>query len=187
MSDYDYQITFSDNDRNPKNRFFGVFCHANEVDNSWGCNLSFSCGLIFLSIFIGLGALSDIIFFRSVFTSIRWFNFFHFMFFMRILSDLLVIIGIIYAILSICKINFKFATVAYYCIIISFLIDLSFTIYIIVLLIFYNFWSLINYRIIVWAIDGAIMFLFCWFSFCNMVVIGRKSRQLTSVNNFYSS
>ena len=33
----DYQITLEEeNKRNPKNRFLGLFCHASEIDITWG-------------------------------------------------------------------------------------------------------------------------------------------------------
>ena len=54
------QTKANENLRNPKNRFLGLFCHANEVDNSWGCDWSFATGVIIFSIVIGTASLADI-------------------------------------------------------------------------------------------------------------------------------
>ena len=60
--DDNYQKAEQENLRNPKNRFLGLFCHAREVDNSWGCNWSFPTGVIIFSIVIGIASFADIYF-----------------------------------------------------------------------------------------------------------------------------
>ena len=42
------------NKRSPKNRFLLLFCHAESVDDHWGCNWTFQCGVIMAGILIGL-------------------------------------------------------------------------------------------------------------------------------------
>ena len=58
MDDYQKQ-EMEENQRNPKNRFLGLFCHANQVDSSWGYNWPFWCGVLMFSIVIGLISILD--------------------------------------------------------------------------------------------------------------------------------
>ena len=183
----DYQITFAEeqNLRNPKNRFLGCFCHANEVDDTWGCGLSFSCGIIFLSIFIGIGAFTDIPSISSInYTIIRWywFNWFTFFIILRILSDIFAIVGIVFALVSICQSNYKRAVIGYYCFIVTLVINTVFSL----VFVYYTFkyYNYVRFRLFAWVLDEFFLILFCWFLFCNMVVIGRTNRQNAASNSF---
>ena len=59
MSTEDYQRAQEENLRSPKNRFLGIFCHANEVNDHWGPNWSFGCGVIFFSVLVGIWTIFD--------------------------------------------------------------------------------------------------------------------------------
>ena len=52
-NNYANQQEIEENRRNPKNRFLGLFCHASDVDDHWGFNWSFKCGVFVFSILIG--------------------------------------------------------------------------------------------------------------------------------------
>ena len=45
MADYQPATAEEENRRNPKNRFMFLFCHASEVDQSWGKNGLLDVGL----------------------------------------------------------------------------------------------------------------------------------------------
>ena len=182
----DYQITFKEeeNKRNPKNRFLGLFCHANEVDNTWGCKCPFSVGVAILSVIIGLTSISDIPSFKTIWHALYWFNLFSIMIIVRIFSDFLAIFGIVEALISICQFNFRTSVIAYYSLVLSFLINTIFSIYIIIIIFDSGYRKILTFRFIPWIVEEFFYFLFCWFLFCNMVIIGRRNRQKTAANNF---
>ena len=174
-------------DRNPNNKFFGCLTHADQVNDTWGCGLSFSCGIIVLSILIGFSAIYDIFALPPIFRSYYFrFNLFYIVILLRILSDFITIAGIIYAYISICNSDYKKSLIAYYCLMVSFIIDVSFSIYItIIYIFFYNSYFYHNSMnigtFISWIIDVLIFYLFVWFLFCNSVVIKRKGQG--TINN----
>ena len=181
----DYQITFAEeqNLRNPKNRFFGCFCHANEVNDTWGCGLSFSCGIIFLSIILGAGFIYDIPSISSIsYTLLYWFSWFTFFIMLRIIADVFAIVGIVFALVSICQSNYKRSVIAYYCLMVTLVINTVFSI----VFVYYTFsyYRYVQLRIFAWLLDEFLLILFCWFLFCNMVVIGRTNRQNAASNSF---
>ena len=183
----DYQITFAEeqNLRNPKNRFLGCFCHANEVDDTWGCGLSFSCGIIFFSILVGLGVIYDYPIISGIqYKVLRWywFNWLTFFIILRVISDVFAVVGIVYALVSICGTNYKRAVIAYYCFIVTLVINTVYSIAFIFLT--FKYYLYVGLIIFGWVIDEFFLILFCWFLFCNMVVIGRKNRQNASTTNF---
>ena len=175
-------------DRNPNNKFFGCLTHADQVNDSWGCGLSFSCGIIVLSIFIGFSSLYDIYAIPPIFRTYYFrLNFFYIMILLRILSDFITITGIIFAYISICNSDYKKSLIAYYCMMVSFIIDVLFAIFIIVIYIFFNHYYYITLSAFLsWLIDGFIFYLFVWFLFCNSVVIKRKKEGSMNNNNFLS-
>ena len=180
----DYQATAQEeNMRNPKNRFFGLFCHANEVDNSWGMNWPFWCGVLIFGIVIGLMTLLDMgSIFTTFFGNVRgWFLFW---FIIRCISDFIALIGIVFAALSIMSNNFTRATIAYYAMILSFVCNTAFCVYCIFRIFDGSFWRATTYRFVVWLVNEFVLFLFCWILFCNMVVIGRKNREQAAANTF---
>ena len=186
MYDNDYQITLEEenNLRNPKNRFLGLFCHAREVDTTWGCKCPFWVGIVIFSFIIGGGAISDIPSIRSISRILIWIDLFTIFIILRITSDLFTIIGIIYAIFSICRSHYRASIIAYYCLVVTFVINTLFFIYI-VFIIFYSYYrTRLAFRILGWGLDYFCLLLFCWFLFCNMVNIGRRNRQQTAANSF---
>ena len=179
-------------DRNPNNKFFGCLTHSDQVNDTWGCGFSFSCGIIILSIFIGIAALKDIYALPFIFRNynFRW-NFFYIMILLRILSDFITLTGIIFAYISICKKDYRKSLIAYYCLMVSFLINVSFSIYITIIYIFYysNYFhnnSLHVGTFISWLIDVFIFYLFVWFLFCHSVVIKRHNQGGMNNINFLS-
>ena len=185
MSSQDYLSAEVENRRNPKNRFLGLFCHASQVDDHWGFNWSFACGVVIFSIVFGIWTIFDIISMGKVLRFSYWTGgWFPFFCVVRFISDFCAIIAIIFAMISISRTNFKMATVAYYLLILSFVLDILFLIDCIVNFFNGRFWINVNYRIIVWLLNIFVLFLFCWILFCNMVDIGRKIRANAGANQF---
>ena len=181
----DYQITLEEeNRRNPKNRFLGLFCHASEVDTTWGCKCPFWVGVVLLSIIVGIEAIVDIPIIKAIFFLLTWINFFTIFIILRIISDICAIIGIGYAIYSICCSHYKASIIAYYCLVATFAINTFFAIFMIVILFYGKYRGGVSFRILSWAFDYFFLLLFCWFLFCNMVNIGRINRQQTAANSF---
>ena len=99
MSDYTAANGAETADRNPKNRFFGLFCHANQVSDSWGLNWPFYCGVIMFSIVIGIMTLFDVsVIFTKFFDQTK--DWFLLWFIIRFISDLIALIGIVFAIIG---------------------------------------------------------------------------------------
>ena len=183
MTEYQNAREIEENQRSPKNRFLGLFCHASEVNNSWGMNWPFSCGVILFSIVIGLMTIFDI---SAIFTTFfrsqhGWFLFW---FVIRFFSDLLALIAIVLATMSIIQTNFSRATIAYYTLIVSLICNTFFCGYCIFRIFDGAFWRATTYRLIIWLLNEFIIFIFCWILFCNMVDIGRKNREKAAANAF---
>ena len=105
-----------ENLQNPKNRFLGLFCHANEVDNSWGCNWSFTTGVVIFSIICGLSSLCDVYYIAGdkFFEKAEGHPVYKFFFFIQILSDLCCLISIGIACFSINRNSYTYSIVSYY-------------------------------------------------------------------------
>ena len=180
MDDYQKQ-EMEENQRNPKNRFLGLFCHANQVDSSWGYNWPFWCGVLMFSIVIGLISILDFSFSYKLINSFRsrggWIVFF---FILRIISDVITIIGIILAAVSIVQTSFQKATIAYYTGCLSFIINIAVFIFGLFKILFYSY----GYFVLIWGFSDFVLLLFLWILFCNMVDIGRKVRQAVGANSF---
>ena len=176
MSDYNNANSAETTDRSPKNRFLGLFCHANQVGESWGWNWPFYCGVIMFSIFIGIMTLFDV---SAIFTDLfkdadGWLLFW---IIMRFISDLIALIGIIFAIISIVQKSFMKATIGYYVMVLSLVINTAFCIYCIFSVFDKEFWEDTTYRLVIWLFNEFCLFLFCWILFCNMVDIGRANKR----------
>ena len=173
MDDYQKQ-EMEENQRNPKNRFLGLFCHANQVDNSWGMNWPFWCGVLMFGIIIGIISIYDffgcISLIRDIEFTTSWRNFFYVL---RILSNIIAIVGISFAALSIVQTSFQKATIAYYTLIVSFLLNTIFCIFSLFSIFITRYW----YNVILWFFCDFILLIFLWILFCNMVDIGRKIKQ----------
>ena len=182
---YENNFAQEENLRNPKNRFLGLFCHANEVDNGWAGGCPFWVGVVILSIIVGISAFSDIPSLVTIGSILSWFNTFAFMVTLRIVSDIFCLVGIIYALLSICRQNYDNAVYAYYCMIVTFVINTIFFVYLFYVIFKSYHRRRIKLRYISWFGDEFILVLFCWFLFCNMVVIGRRNRQQNLASNSF--
>ena len=178
---YDYQNTNDRRQNHPKNRFLFCCCYANEVDDTWGCGCPFWVGVVILSIIEGCFAISDIPLIITL-NYLPWFTWFTFMIFLRSLSSFIALIGIVYALTSICQSNYKHSVIAYYCLFVTFVINTVFSLYCIVII--FKYLNKVKFRLLAWLTDEFLMILFCWFLFCNMVVIGRKNRQQQT--NYFS-
>ena len=173
MSD-DYKRAEQENLTNPKNRFLFLFCHAKEVDNSWGCNWSFSTGVVMFSIVMGLAAFFDVYYlaesqaFKDATTGLKvWFV-------VKVLSDFISLVGIAIACFAVTRQNLKFSIVSYYVVVLSFILNTLFLCSCFYLM-FYN--PLILLFFIPWGVYEFGLILFCWILFCNQVYLGRKQRE----------
>ena len=125
------QTKANENLRNPKNRFLGLFCHANEVDNSWGCDWSFATGVVLFSIICGFASLWDIYYIArdKFFERATYHTVYKIFFFFKLVSDLVCLIGIGMACFSINRDNHTYAIVSYYVMVLSFLLHSIYLIY----------------------------------------------------------
>ena len=170
------------NRRSPKNRFLLLFCHAESVDDHWGCNWTFQCGVIMAGILIGVWTIFDIATLSRLLAKNLFSKWFTFWCGMRFISDLFAIIAIVMSIISISKINFKLATISYYTLMVSLFINTAFVIYCITCIFDSYFWSYTTYQIIIWILNEFVLVIGDWILFCNMVDIGRKIRKALSSN-----
>ena len=173
--DYQAAQAQQENQRNPKNRFLLFFCHANDVDNTWGHNWPFSLGVFLFSAITFLVIIYDI--------SARASGYIHYgrgfvigFYILKLVSDFIALIGICMAIYSICKTSFKYATISYYIIALVFAIHTIFIIYCIYAMFTGEYFSCTRISIIIWALEEFDLLIFAWILFCNMVDIGRKIR-----------
>ena len=172
--DDDYQKAQRENMTNPKNRFLGLFCHAKEIDNSWGCDWSFSCGVILFSFIIGIGAFYDIyVIARENFFSIDD-GILKFFIVLKIISDFISFVGIGISCFAVHKENLTYSIVSYYVIVLSFLLHTIFLIY--CLFGIFSHFKKIGLLIIPWGVLEFCLLLFCWILFANQVYIGRQRR-----------
>ncbi len=181
MEGNDYAV--QENRRNPKNRFLGLFCHASDVDKEWGFHWSFKCGVFVFSIFIGAWTIFDAISISNVLRRIYsgWFIFWCII---RFFSDLVAIVAIIIALMSIFQSSFGKATTAYYLLMLSLVFNTAFIIYCIIKLFSAEFWRATGFRLIIWMLNEFVILIFDWILFCNMVDIGRKNREAMGSNPF---
>ena len=174
--DEDYQRREQENLTNPKNRFLGLFCHAKEIDNSWGCGWSFGTGVILFSFVIGIASLMDIYYIaeKQIFSEDDVSGFFKFMLVVKIISDFISFTGIGIACYAVNKENHTYSIVCYYVIVLSFLLNSLFLVYSIIAL--FSYFKYISLFFIPWILLEFILFWFCWILFANQVYVGRKIR-----------
>ena len=132
--DDDYRRREQENLTNPKNRFLGLFCHAREIDNSWGCGWSFATGVVIFSLIIGVASLMDIYYIaeKDIFSNKDAKGVLKFFIVIKIISDLISFIGIGIACYAVNKENLTYSIVSYYVIVLSFLLNSIFLIYAII-------------------------------------------------------
>ena len=171
--------------RNPKNRFLGFFCHAKEVDNSWGCDWSFATGVIIFSLVIGVASLADIYTLakHQIFSvGSEGYGFFKFMFAVKVIVDLISLIDIGIACYAVNRENLTFSIVSYWVMVLCFLLNSIFVIYILIAMFIH--WNEVYFGIIQWGVYEFGLLLFCWILFCNQVYLGRKKRQAQTPQSF---
>ena len=126
---------YKDSVYNPFNRFFFLFLHSSKVETGWaipilGWNLlPFSCGVYIFSFLMTLYLANDLVeipamdYFKDHDATFKLF------FYMQIVSDAFLVIGIVEGLYSACGDKYIPGIVAYYSVIISFLLHSAFCIY----------------------------------------------------------
>ena len=175
MEDENYKLQVQENLRNPKNRFLGCFCHAKDVDSSWGCNWSFQTGVIIFSIVIFICSAFDIyeIAYKKCFVYSPN-GLFTFFFIFKVVSDVLNFTSIVIGIVAVAKIHLRLSIIAYWMAVLSLLLNTIFFIYIFIAIFFYvdRIW-----RIMITVVLLEIgLILYSWILFVNQVDIGRKKK-----------
>ena len=180
-----YQKAQEENLRNPKNRFLGLFCHAKEIDNSWGCGWSFPTGVVIFSIIIGIASLMDIYYIakKEVFSSKNNLgSIFKFMLVIKIISDFVSFTGIGISCFAVFKENLTYSIVSYYVIVLSFLLNSIFLIYSIIAI--FSYFDIIGIFLIPWCLLEFGLLLFSWILFANQVYLGRKRKAQMSASGY---
>ena len=172
MYDDQYQRQ-QENLTNPKNRFLGLFCHASEVDNSWGCGCPFSVGVIIFSIIIAIASFYDIYYIakKNIFSSSVG-SLFKIFIVIKILSDLISFVGIGISCYAVHRENRRYSIIAYWVIVLSFLLNRVFLVYAIIAI--FSYWKYIQWSIIFWAFLEFVLLLYSWILFANQVYLGRQ-------------
>ena len=144
--DEDYTKAKEENLKNPKNRFLGLFCHANEVDNSWGCNWSFTTGVVIFSIICGFTALCDVYYIAkdNFFGQASGNTIFKVFFFIKVISDFICLIGIGISCFSINRNNLRYAIIGYYVMVLCLLLHTIYCIYTIIAYLIVIIFQLLN-------------------------------------------
>ena len=96
---------------NPHNRFLFIFCHASDVsENGWGCiccgrqTFNFKIAVFIFSMIMMFGSINDLI----DITSMNYLdnNFFVKMYYFKLASDCIIIIGILFSLCSVFRSNY---------------------------------------------------------------------------------
>ena len=182
MEDENYKLQVQENLRNPKNRYLGCFCHAKDVDNSWGCNWSFQCGVIVFSIVVFICSVADVyhIAGRKVFVKSPN-GLFTFFFIFKVVSDVLNFISIAMGFVGVCNENLKLSIISYWLSVASLGLNTIFFIYIFV--------AIFIWSDLVWPVMITVIFLeiglviLSWILFANQVDLGRKKREQAAQAN----
>ena len=165
MEDEAYQLKRQENLRNPKNRFLGVFCHAEQVDSAWGCDWSFQCGVIFFSIIILACSFFDVyeIASNKIFSS-AYSGGHQFFFGLKVFSDIINFIGIILGCIAVGYMNLKYSIISYYVAVLSLILNTIFFIYLFVAI--FISWSKFWHEIapVIFLEIGLVFF--SWILFC---------------------
>ena len=177
--DQDYKLREQENLRNPKNRWLGICCHAKVVDNAWGCDWSFQCGVITFSIVIFVCTVFDVyaIAYVEVFKN-SGNGFLNFCYGVKVFADVINFCLIIFACYAVFRRHLKFSIISYYVCCVSLIITTLFMIY--------NFFALFWFTSYVWREMIAVLFLdvglffYSWILFCNQVDLGRQAKAAAS-------
>ena len=160
--------------KTPK-RFLWLFCHEKEVGNTWGCGFPFWIGIIILSSLVGILSFYDI---PVMWEPLQLENdLYRMILIIRILPDIINLIGIVAVIISFCNSSYNCASFAYYSIIMSFIINTIFLFLHTVMLFISEYRNAIGIYCIPWFFEEILYFILCWFLFCNMADINKKKRR----------
>ena len=181
--DDDYRLKEQENLRNPKNRFLGIFCHAKDVDTSWGCDWSFGTGVVIFSIVILVASFADAYTMaeREVFKKAPN-GLYSFFFGLKVLEDIVNFSVIIIACFGVYRENLKLSIISYWGSVCSFLLNTLFFIYIFIAM--FYFWDKIWPEIPSTIVLEIGLVLFSWILFCNQVDVGRKKRSAVATSNY---
>ena len=191
-----YGTPVKDESNNPKNRFLFCFCHSYEVDKGWGCGccgcraFPFSLGVILFSIVMLISAIKDIVdILSSNYISDKYDNsIFKIFFYIKIVGDVICILGIFTGLTSVKNRSYGASVVAYYLTALCFLLNTSFCVYVLTCIFSASFWWNVGITKIItvvsWYIIDYILLLFTWILFCNMVDIDRKIKEEKSKNPY---
>ena len=158
---------------NLRNRFLCICCHARDVGESWACNCSFQCGIVFFSLIILSGSFWDIVelakykIFQGEKSSL-----YVFIFCLKILSDIINLVVTFMACYAIYLANLRYSIICYWASFASIILNTIFLIYSLFGIFFY-------YEKIWHAIPAALLLefgllLFTWILFCNEIDLTRK-------------
>ena len=176
MTEYQDQAT-QEAMRNPKNRFLFLFCHANDVGDSWGLNWPFYVGVIIFSILVGIITFFDLYYIFKDKCFEKATGWFFFMFIVRLVSDGFAFVSIFFGFKSACRgVDSLSGAIAYYAILISLLLNTIFCIYCICSFLSGGFWEIVGWKVITFFLQEPILFAFAWILFGNMVEVARKIR-----------
>ena len=172
--DDNYQRAEQENLRNPKNRFLGLFCHANEVDNKWGCDWSFATGVVIFSLICGIVALVDIYYISYEKIYSFGSTMFRIFFSLKMISNVACLLGIVLACISISRSSYRSSIASYYTMVLAFLLHTVFLFASIIYLFYPDYVRYIGLRLIGWGFAEFGYLLFCWILFCNQVYMRRQ-------------
>jgi len=175
-----------------KHRFLCFFCKSYEVDKGWGCGIcgcrtfSFSFGIIlFASIYLII-SIKDFIEIAAD-KDLKNENF-KIIFMIKILADVLCILGSIFGLASIWSKSYCQGAICYHIVAISFLVNGVFCILLLLKLKDYLLrWDFAFYRItntIIWGVAEYWQLIYAWICFCNKVDIKRKKDEQQSKNPY---
>ena len=176
MEDDEEQARIRANLRNPKNKFLGLFCHANEVGETLPCGIPFNAGVNIIAIVIGITIIIDIYYLAAdeMLSSAEKVTGFKTMLIIKIVSDLISAIGIGFGVYAVTIFNSTFSIVAYYVEVLSFLLNTAFCLFCLIEIFNTEFWKIVGVRIFSWIFAELALLLFCWILFCCMVYITKK-------------
>lgn len=173
-----------ENYSNPKNRFLWMFCHANEVNDTWGCGFSFGCGVILFGILLLIPTIADI----TQIAKGDWKNnedgwVFSFFCVFRVLSDVLCLVATIFEIFANKENRYTASVVGYYGLAASFLCNTIWLLYVLIRI--PVTWKTIKWNIFSFGIGEFILLIYCWMSFCLMVRTAFRNQQIANANSPY--
>ena len=173
MYDDEQKQKMQENLTNPKNRFLGFCCHASEIDNAWGMNWSFPCGVVFFSIIMGACTVGDIIYLaeKRIYQSDAG-GFFKFMVGIKIFSIILTLASSILSCFGVYMNHYRCAIISYWMMVASFLLASIVLVYMIIAI--FSYPEHIEWGIAIWGIEEFGLLLYCWILFCHQVNLGRQ-------------